>query len=94
MDVVKNAHTAIFLGQTKCGMTHLLLDLVESNYNRHFKYIVIICHTIGINNTYLERLCIHHDKSVFLFKLRYKLEDKSENKLLELIEDLSELLSE
>ena len=34
MDVVKDAHTAIFSGQTKREKTHLVLDLLESEY-RH-----------------------------------------------------------
>ena len=40
MDVVKDAHTAIFSGQTKCGKTHLVLNLLESEYIDHFNYIV------------------------------------------------------
>ena len=44
-------HTAIFTGQTRCGKTHLVLDLIENHYNKHFDYIVIICPTLRINKT-------------------------------------------
>ena len=30
IDVLKEAHTAIFSGQTGCGKTHLILNLLES----------------------------------------------------------------
>ena len=61
MDVVKDAHKAIFWAQTKCLKTHLVLNLLESEYRHHFKCIVIICHTIGINNTYFQRPWIHYN---------------------------------
>ena len=43
MDVVKDVHTAIFSGQTKCGKTHLVvLNLLESSTIDHFEYITVI----------------------------------------------------
>ena len=81
MDLVKDSHKAIFSGQTKCGKTHLLLNLLESEYKHHFDYIIIICHTIGINKTYLERPWICKDNCVFLIKPGYKSEDKSDGQV-------------
>ena len=43
---IKGPHTATFTGQTKCGKTHLVLELIEKGYNKHFDYIVIICPTL------------------------------------------------
>ena len=35
-EYVKEPHTAIFIGQIKCGKTHLVLDLIEKEHNKHF----------------------------------------------------------
>ena len=40
---IKKPHTFIFTGQTRCGKTHLVLDLIEKECNKHFDYIIIIC---------------------------------------------------
>ena len=32
--------TAIFAGQTGCGETHLALDLIGKEYNKHFDCII------------------------------------------------------
>ena len=32
----------MFIGQTGCGKTHLLLELIENQNYKHFDYIVII----------------------------------------------------
>ena len=40
-DYIKEPHTTIFTGQTKFGKTHLVLDLIEKEYNKHFDYIII-----------------------------------------------------
>ena len=48
-------HTAIFTGQTGCGKTHLALDLIEKEYNKHFDYIITICPTLRWNKTYHSR---------------------------------------
>ena len=46
IDYIKEPHTSIFIGQTGCGKTHLVLELIEKEYNKHFDYIVIICPTL------------------------------------------------
>ena len=38
MDYTKKPHTSIFIGQTGCGKTHLVLELIENQYNKHFDY--------------------------------------------------------
>ena len=45
-DYIKKPHTTIFTGPTGCGKTHLVLDLIEKEYNKHFDYIIIICPTL------------------------------------------------
>ena len=49
---IKQPHTVIFTGQTGCGKTHLVLELIEKEYNKNFDYIVIICTTLRENSTY------------------------------------------
>ena len=42
-DHIKEPDTSISIGQTGCGKTDLVLDLIEKEYNKHFDYIIIIC---------------------------------------------------
>ena len=49
-DYIKEPHTNIFIGQTGCGKTHLPLELIEWEYNKHFDFIIIICPTPSENN--------------------------------------------
>ena len=46
MGYIKKPHTSIFIGQTGSGKTHLVLELIEKEYNKHFDHIIIICPTI------------------------------------------------
>ena len=63
----KKPHTSIFIGQTGCGKTHLVLELIEKEYNKYFDYIVIICPTIGENNkAYHAKGWIKNDDEVWL----------------------------
>ena len=43
---------AIFLGQTCCGKTFYLLQLLETEYKNHFEKIFLICPTFVHNETY------------------------------------------
>ena len=43
---IKKPHTSIFIGQTGYGKTHLVLELIEKEYNKDFDYIVIISPTL------------------------------------------------
>ena len=55
IDYIKEPHTTIFTGPTGCRKTHLVLDLIEKEYNKHFDYIIIICPTLRWNKTYHSR---------------------------------------
>ena len=68
-----------------CVKTHLVLDLFEKEYKKHFDYIVVICPTIRINETYHVRGWVKNDDSVWLI-------EPKEN-LYQWIEKLSQLLS-
>ena len=61
-DYIKEPHIVIFTGQTKCGKTHLVLELTEKENNKHFDYIIIICPTLRENNeTYHAKGWIKND---------------------------------
>ena len=63
---IKKPHTSIFIGQTGCGKTHLVLELCEKEYNKHFDCIIIICPTLRDNVTYLSRDWVKKDYKVWL----------------------------
>ena len=50
IEYIKKRNTAILIGQTGCGKTHLVLELIEKECNKHFDYIIIICPTLKENN--------------------------------------------
>ena len=83
-DYIKEPHTTIFTGPTRCGKTHLVLDLIEKEYNKHFDYIIIICPTLRWNKTYDVRDWIKNDDKVWLIVPKDKLCQWSE-KLLPLL---------
>ena len=61
---IKKPHTAIFIGQTGCGKSHLVLELIEKEYNKHFGFIIIICPTLQENDTYHAKELIKNDDNV------------------------------
>ena len=64
---IKKPHTSIFIGQTECGKTHLILELIEKEYNKHFDYIFIICLTLQEDNkTYHTKEWIKDNDKVWL----------------------------
>ena len=65
-EYIKEPHTEIFTGQTGCGKTHLVLELIENQYYKHFDYIVIICPTLRENSTYHAKERIKYDDKVWL----------------------------
>ena len=77
-------HTGVFIGQTGCGKTRLVLEMIEKEYNKHFDYIIIICPTLGENETYHAKVWIKNDDNVWLV-------DPKDN-LYQWIKKLSELL--
>ena len=52
---MKELHTALFVALTGVGKTHLVLDLLESEYFGHFDFIIIICPMLKHNKTYKSR---------------------------------------
>ena len=77
----KKPQITIFTGPTGCGKTHLLLDLIEKEYNKHCDYITIICPTLRWNKIYHSKDWIKNDDNVWV-----------KGKLYQWIEKLSELL--
>ena len=69
---IKKSHTTIFTGPTGCGKTHLVLDLIEKEYTKHFAYIVIICPTLRWNKTYHFKDWIKYDDKVWLIEPKDK----------------------
>ncbi|MCG7888994.1 MAG: hypothetical protein N0C80_01730 [Candidatus Thiodiazotropha endolucinida] len=55
MELPKYPHCAIICGQTGCGKTEFVLDLLEEEYRQVFKHIVILCPTIQWNKAYKNR---------------------------------------
>ena len=49
-----------------CGKTHLVLELIEKEYNKHFDYIIIICPTLRDNKTYHAKEWIKNDDKDWL----------------------------
>ena len=62
----KKPHTAIFTGQTGFGKKHLVLELIENKYNKHFDYVIIICPTLQENSSYHTKEWIKTDDNVWL----------------------------
>ena len=85
MGYIKKPHTSIFIDQTGCGKTRLVLELIENQCNNHFDYILIICPTLRENNkTYHAKEWIKNDDEVWLVD--------PEDNLYQSIKKLSELL--
>ena len=57
-ELAKYLHSAIICGQTGCGKTEFVLDLLESEYAGVFDNIVILCPTINWNKAYKNRCWI------------------------------------
>ena len=68
IEYIKKPHTAIFTGQTGCGKTHLLSELIENYYNKHFDYIIVICPTLREHSTYHARVWIKNDNKGWLIE--------------------------
>ena len=61
---IKQTHLALFTGQTKYGETHLVLGLIEKEYNKDFDFIIIIRPTFRENSTYHAKEWIKNDDKV------------------------------
>ena len=59
-------HSATIYGQTCCGKTVFVLDLLEGPYKGVFEHIIILCPTVKHNKTYKERGWINSDPEVYV----------------------------
>ena len=66
MNLPKFPHSAMFVSVTACGKTEFLLRLLETEYENHFEFIVILCPMILDNKAYLYRKWILDDKNIFI----------------------------
>ena len=62
----KDPHSAIICGQTGCGKTVFILDLLETEYKGIFQHIVILCPTIKYNKAYHDRAWIWDDPQIIV----------------------------
>ncbi|CAC5393012.1 RNF213 [Mytilus coruscus] len=67
-ELPKYPHCAIICGQTGCGKTEFVLDLLEGEYSGVFKYIVILCPTIQWNKAYKNREWIVREANGSLYE--------------------------
>ena len=51
----KYPHSAVVCGQTGCGKSVFVLDLLEKEYQGVFEHLVILCPTIEWNKAYKNR---------------------------------------
>ena len=82
---MKELHTALFVVPTGVGKTHLALSLLETEYRKHFDFIVIICPILRYNSTYKNRSWVWNDPDVIPIE--------PGNQLYYLIEKISNLLA-
>jgi Rad3-related DNA helicase len=87
IELPKYAHSAIICGQTGCGKTEFVLDLLEGDYAGFFENIVILCPTIEWNKAYKNRSWIGdvrnpRDKKI---KIVNPVSSSGEEKLQELL---------
>ena len=71
----KDAHSAIVCGQTGCGKTVFVLDLLEGPYHGVFRHIVVMCPTIRHNSAYRNRPWIWNDPEVYVVNPGERLHD-------------------
>ena len=65
---IKKTHTSTFISQKSCAKTHLVLELIEKEYNiQRFDYIIIICPTLReTNKAYHAKEWVKNDDNVCL----------------------------
>ena len=47
----KCAHSAIICGAKGCGKTEFVLDLLETEYQRFFEYVIVICPNLDVQQS-------------------------------------------
>ena len=68
-------HSTITCGQTGCGKTVFILNLLEGPYRGVFHHIVILCPTIRYNKTYQECNWVWRDPEVYVVDPGERLHD-------------------
>jgi Rad3-related DNA helicase len=76
MELPKYPHCAIICGQTGCGKTEFVLDLLEKEYCQVFEYIVILCPTLEWNKAYKNRKWLGGNKKIIIINPIVKEEEK------------------
>jgi Rad3-related DNA helicase len=76
MELPKYPHCAIICGQTGCGKTEFVLDLLEKEYCQVFEFIVILCTTLEWNKAYKNREWIGTNKKIIIVNPIVKEEEK------------------
>jgi GTPase SAR1 family protein len=71
----KDPHSAIICGQTGCGKTIFILDLLEGLYRGVYQHIIILCPTVRHNETYQDRSWIWSDPEIYLVDPGERLHD-------------------
>lgn len=71
----RDPHSAIICGQTGCGKTVYVLDLLKGPYRGVFKHIVVLCPTVMHNQTYQERPWIWEDPEIYIVDPGERLQD-------------------
>ena len=69
------AHSAIICGQTGCGKTVFILDLLEGRYRGVFEHIVILCPTVKYNQAYHSREWVWNDDEIYIIDPGEKLHE-------------------
>jgi Rad3-related DNA helicase len=76
MELPKYPHCAIICGQTGCGKTEFVLDLLEKEYYQVFENIVILCTTLEWNKAYKNRKWLESNKKIIIINPIVKEEEK------------------
>ena len=71
----KKPHSAIIAGQTGCGKTVFILDLLKKQYQNIFKHIVILCPTVKYNQSYKNCSWVWSDPEVYIFDPGHRLHE-------------------
>ena len=87
---IKDLRTAMLTGPTSFGKSHLVLDLIEKEYIRHFYCIIIFCPTFHWKKKNQTKDLIIHNDNVWLIEKNDKLSQWVDN--LSLLLALSEVL--
>lgn len=75
INLPREPHNALICGQTNCGKTVFVLDLLQSYYKGCFENIVILCTTVRYNKTYQDREWLWNNPYIYIINPRDRLDD-------------------